>query len=75
MTCQSGNKTHWDVVEVGGQLAKFGCCVWVDEDHLKENFAKEISEGLKRSKKVVVFLMQRYLSSHQLLEKVSNLFS
>ena len=60
-TCQSGNKTHWDVVDIGRRLTKRGCRVWVDEDHLRENFAKRISEGLRRSREAVVFLTQRYL--------------
>ena len=59
-TIQSENKTHWEVVEIGRKLVKHGYRVWVDEDHLRENFSKGISEGLRRSKKVVVFLTQRY---------------
>ena len=46
---------------IGERLRKRGLKVWLDENHLRDEVAKGIMNGLKRSKCVVVFLTKRYL--------------
>ena len=57
----SGFATHEEVLSVSKMLIKRGFSVWVDERNLKHYIAKGIVEGLEASKKVIVFVTERYL--------------
>ncbi|MCG8402561.1 MAG: toll/interleukin-1 receptor domain-containing protein, partial [Firmicutes bacterium] len=53
--------THRKVLVIAGRLrANFR--VWVDDDSILDNVGKRIVDGMRNSKKVIVFLTQRYLT-------------
>ena len=60
-TEQSKYQTHWQVVEIGKELRGQKLEIWIDHDCLKDNVAKSIVDGLRQSRKIVVFLTRRYL--------------
>ena len=57
----SGFVTHREVLSVSKMLIERGFSVWIDERNLKHDIAKGIVEGLESSKKVIVFVTERYL--------------
>ena len=61
-TKESGFFTHNKVLSISRLLKQRGVSVWVDENQLRGNIVNGICEGIESSRKVVVFLTNRYMT-------------
>ena len=60
-TNATGNKTHERVKDVKFLLQNLGLKVWLDEDRLKDDISTEIIQGVNDSRKIIVFITERYI--------------
>ena len=53
---------HFRVSRVYNALKRAGLETWFDEDRLSGNISQQISKGIEGSRRVVVFITQRYMT-------------
>ncbi|CAK9086071.1 Putative ankyrin repeat protein L93 [Durusdinium trenchii] len=68
-TDELGRNNHARVTKVNDFLIARGKATWFDEDRLEANIAQQIAKGLEASRKVVVFITERYMDKLQSLSE------
>lgn len=58
---EDGRSTHDRVKRINQQLQSLGIKTWFDEDQLVGNVLAQMSEGIDRTKCVIVFITERYM--------------
>lgn len=57
----SGRDNHYRVSLINKELKKLGYQTWFDADIMTGDIIKQMSQGIERTKGVLVFITQRYL--------------